>query len=237
MEKAKKIIGILGGMGPYATIDIYKKILDSLSVEKERDYPHVIISSNPKMPSRVRAFLFDEESPLSYLISEAQRLEKAGADFLIVACNSAHYYIDGVKPFVDIEILDIVKLTAKHIQETEPYIQKVGVLGTELINRSDLYDKELIKFQIRTIKPHPNEEKILRNAIEAVKHNIITESIKLDFIDLMNELKNRGAEAVVLGCTEFPILLNKTNIDVKIFDPTQILVNAALTRAGYIQPS
>jgi len=226
-----KIIGILGGMGPYATIEIYKLILDSVKVEKESEFPHVVITSNPQMPSRVRAFLFNEESPVRHMIKEAKRLEKAGVDFIVIPCNSAHYFLPEVKKEIETEILNMIEITSKHIAEKFPNIKKVAVLGSEIINRTDIYDKELEKNNIEVIKPERDEEPILRKGIDMIKHNKIEDDGINSFTKLTKKMIDRGAEAIILACTEFSILFKKMEINVPIIDTNTILAEYALKKA------
>jgi len=115
MKKKEKIIGILGGMGPEATIDLYNKIIKLTAANKDQEHLRIIIDNNPKIPDRSMAILKGQTSPLNALQKTALTLEKAGADFIIMLCNTAHYYISSLKSIVNIPVLNMIEETAKEI--------------------------------------------------------------------------------------------------------------------------
>ena len=108
---AEKIIGILGGMGPEATIDLFTKIVKSTKAKKDQDHLRILIDNNPKIPDRTLAIQKKGPSPLPRLIQSAKTLEKAGADFIIIPCVTAHYYVDRLQKRVNIPILHIAEET------------------------------------------------------------------------------------------------------------------------------
>ena len=234
MRNGEIVIGILGGMGPYATLDMYKNILDSIHVMKEWEYPQVVISSNPKIPSRTRAYLFKEKSPVPGLIKEAQRLEDAGATFIIVACNSAHYYLNDIKKHVKIPILNMVELTSKYIKANTNY-KKIGIVGGEVTINSKIYDEYLNKYGIETIYPNEEEVKILRSIIDEIKHNRANNDTYIKMHHALFSMNEKGAEAIILACTEFPTFFKGMYVlSEKTIDPNKILIDSALIKAGYV---
>ncbi len=98
-------VGILGGMGPYATLAFYQCILDNTPAQKDWEHLRLIIDSNPKIPSRTRAFLFGEADPVPMMARSAKSLQEAGADFVVLPCNSAHYFLPRVREIVDVPFL------------------------------------------------------------------------------------------------------------------------------------
>lgn len=213
-------IGILGGMGHFATINLYRRIISSIKVSRENQYPHIVINSNPKIPSRTRAFLFNETSPVKGMIREAKVLENTGVDYILIPCNSAHYFLPEVKKSVKTEIVDMVKLTCDYIKINYPKAKKVGIVGGEVILRSTLYDDLL---PMETVKPEKYEELRIRKMIDDVKHNKMnTENIN-DLTKIMDSLIKKGAELVILACTELP-LIPYNHKKVPVIDSTQRLV-------------
>ena len=93
----EKVIGVLGGMGPEATIDLFQKIVKLTPAKKDQEHIRIIIDNNPKIPDRTKAILYNGENPLPELVKTAQNLERAGADFIIIACNTAHYYFHKIQ--------------------------------------------------------------------------------------------------------------------------------------------
>src|SRR5262245_4194541 len=106
-----KLVGVLGGMGPHATVDFFAQLVRLTPADKDWDHPHVIVDNNPRMPSRSRAYLYREASPVPDLIAGAQRLVAAGAQLIAVPCNSAAYFLADVRAAVAVPVLDPVAAT------------------------------------------------------------------------------------------------------------------------------
>jgi aspartate racemase len=226
-----KTIGILGGMGPYASIDIYRIILDSIQVEKEWEYPHVIINSNPTIPSRTRAFLFGETSPVPDMIAAAKALERAGADFILLPCNSAHYFLNDVKAEVGIEIVDLIAETCRRVADEHPSVKRVAVLGGEVTLQGGLYQKGFKPYGISVEPITPSAERTLRQGIDMIKHNRREADVLSDFFALVEGLVRSGAHAVILACTEFPLIFRDLSLHVPLIDPNFILAQVAIGKA------
>jgi len=223
MMKKHKTVGVLGGYGPYATADFYKLILDSNPAKKDWDHLHVIIDSNPKIPSRARAFLFNEESPLKYMIEGVNRLKNAGADVFVCPCNSAHYFLQQQEYF-EIPFLDMTKVVVDRIIKSKK--RKIGVIGSEVTVGGEIYDKPLSEKGIETI--HVEDLSRVRKVIEYGKHNKELEVGKLILLELIEELKSKGAEGIIYACTELPIVLPSEEVDFLIFDTSKILAESVI---------
>jgi len=130
MPRQKRVIGILGGMGPAATLALYERILALTSAECDQDHLHVIIDSNPKIPDRTAAILGDGESPLPAMIEGARTLERAGANVLVIPCNTAHHWLADLQKAVSIPIIDMINETASLIAAHRPLLRKIGLLAT-----------------------------------------------------------------------------------------------------------
>lgn len=219
MNKKHKVIGVLGGYGPQATADFYQLILNATTAKKDWNYPHVIIDSNPKIPSRTRAYLFDEESPLEYMIKGIDRLKKAGADFFVCPCNSAHYFLCQPDNKFSIPFLDMTEVVVKKIIESGK--KKIGIIGSEVTVGAKLYDNLLNKHGIETV--HVKYLTEVREVIEYGKHNKELEKGKVLLNKLINELKGKGAEGVIYACTELPIVLPTREVNFLTFDTSEIL--------------
>lgn len=219
MDKEHKIVGILGGYGPHATADFYQLILNATPAQKDWDHLHVIIDSNPKIPSRARAYLFNEESPLEYMLEGIDRLKKAGADFFVCPCNSAHYFLRQLGVKFNLPFLDMTKVVVEKIAQSGK--KKIGIIGSEVTVGGKVYDDLLIEKGIEAI--HVDDLSIVRDVIEVGKHNSELKKGKQLLVDLINELKSKGAEGIIYGCTEFPVVLPSKEVDFLIFDTSKIL--------------
>ena len=227
----EKTIGILGGMGPYATADLFGKIIEQTPAKKDWEHLRVIIDNNPKIPSRTRAILYSEESPVSAMIETARNLQKAGADFIIIPCNSAHVFLPEVLPHVEIPILNMITQTVDCITKESPDITAVGLLAAKIVVDAHLYQARLKAESIKTVIPVEQQQLIVRQVIEDVKLNKNSEAVKSKLAGLIGALTDRGAQAVIAGCTEISIVAKELTVDVPIFDSNEILAKAAVKMA------
>ena len=220
------VIGVLGGMGTYATIDLFRKYAKVFPAEKEWDRPRIIIDNNCTMPSRVRAVLFGENREL--LIKEMSNslvnLLKAGADKLILACNTSHIFLPEIyllHPELKKTVVSIIDSCVEEAQKKQ--ISSVYLLASEGTLASEVFQDRFNKSGIEySIPPHETWEDI-RCCIEAVKQNRYSDDSYRAFERLIYSRNN-----VVLGCTELPLMLERIkNEGVKLdgtvfFDPIMI---------------
>jgi len=227
----EKIIGILGGMGPEATIDLFYKIIKSTPAEKDQDHLRIIIDNNPKIPDRTAAILGKGEDPLPALQETVKNLEKAGADFIIIPCNTAHYFLLLIQESVKIPILNMIEETAKETQKKIPSIKKVGLLASIGTYKTEIYHQQFKKFNIEVISPEEKDKEEVMKAIYAVKAGDLSEGIKRNIIKIAQKLIDKGAEAIIAGCTEIPLILKEGDVAVPLIDPTQVLAKVAVQKA------
>ena len=227
----EKIIGILGGMGPEATIDLFYKIIKSTPAEKDQDHLRIIIDNNPKIPDRTAAILGREESPLPALQETAQNLEKAGADFIVIPCNTAHSFLSSIQESVKIPILNMIEETAKETQKRISQIKKVGLLASIGIYKTEIYHRYFNKFNIEVMSPEEKDKEEIMKVIYAVKAGNLSEEIKKNILKIAQKLIDKEAEVIIAGCTEIPLILKEGDVSVPIIDPTQVLAKAAVRKA------
>ncbi len=227
----EKIIGILGGMGPEATMDLFYKIIKLTPAEKDQDHLRIIIDNNPKIPDRTAAILGKGKDPLSALRETAQSLEKAGADFIIIPCNTAHYFLSSIQESVKIPVLNMIEETAKETRKKIPPIQKVGLLASAGVYETKIYHQHFKKFNIEVISPEEKGKEEVMKVIYAIKAGDLSEEVKKNIIQIAQKLIDKGAEAIIAGCTEIPLILKKGDVSVPIIDPTQVLAKIAIRKA------
>ena len=217
------VIGVLGGMGTYATIHLFEQYAEIFSAEKEWDRPRIIIDNRCTMPSRVRAFLYNEK--VDQLVDEMAdsmlHLKESGANRIILACNTSHLFLPKIFNKVSeleslvIHIIDtcVEKIVADDINE-------VYLLGSEGTIDSGIYQNALEKRGVKCLCPQSEEYAVLRECIEAVKQNKYSDSVEKSFLELVNRY-----DSCILGCTELPILYEKykQNVICKcIYDPLKL---------------
>jgi len=227
----EKIIGILGGMGPEATIDLFYKIIKSTPAEKDQDHLRIIIDNNPKIPDRTTAILGKGEDPLPALQETARNLEKAGADLIIIPCNTAHYFLPSIQESVKIPILNMIEETAKETQRKTPQIKKVGLLASIGIYKTEIYHQHFKKFNIEVISPEEKDKEEVMKVIYAVKAGDLSEEVKRNILKIAQKLIDKGVEAIITGCTEIPLILKEGDVPVPLIDPTKVLAEIAIQEA------
>lgn len=226
-----KTIGILGGMGPAATADLYNKIISifqkGYNAKYDADFPEIVIISLP-IPDIVEN-IENESITVTMLCNTAQRLEKAGADFIAIPCNTAHVYLKQIQEAVVIPILSIMEETALVCKEQN--FVNVGLISTRFTRDKKLFDTELESIGINTITLNDARQTIATKIVMEILQGNLTQSNKDKLIDLLQNLKNKQAEAVILGCTEFPLLIKQTDVPLPLIDTTQILAEACVREA------
>ncbi|MCX6649927.1 MAG: amino acid racemase [Candidatus Bathyarchaeota archaeon] len=228
---SEKIIGILGGMGPEATADLYLRIIKATPAKRDQDHPRVIVYSNSKVPDRTAAILGTGPSPMPELIRAGKRLEEAGADFIIIPCNTAHYFIDQLQKELRVPILHMIRLSAAKAQRSYPKVKKAGLLATDGTVRSGLYRSAYVEAGIEILEPTPERQADVMKAIyQCIKAgNLIDGGLLLRGV--ANELIAGGAEMIICGCTEVSLVLREGDLPVPILDPLQVLAEAAVSEA------
>jgi len=227
----EKIIGILGGMGPEATVDLFYKIIKFTPTEKDQDHLRIIINNNPKIPDRTAAILRKGESPLPALQETAKNLEKSGADFIIIPCNTAHYFLPSIQESVNIPILDMIRETARETQQIISRIKKVGLLASIGTYKAEIYHQQFDKLNLEVISPEKKNKEEIMKIIYAVKAGNLSNEVKGNILKIAQKLIDKGVGAIIAGCTEIPLILKKGDVPVPIIDPTQILAKAAVRKA------
>lgn len=227
----EKVVGILGGMGPEATVDLMSSIIKATHAEHEEDHLRIIVDNNPKMPSRQDAIIHGTESPVPAMVETAKNLQNAGADFVIIGANTAHYFYDEVSAQVDIPFLHIIDETIKEIQNVLPNVKKVGVLATNAAVQAHLYDKSCDKFGVEIIPASDTMQNQIHDAIFDFKYNSLSPKNIQWATEVAEYLIKEGAEALIMGCTEIPLILREVAFGVPVVDPNEIIAKVAVAYA------
>lgn len=229
-----KTIGILGGMGPFATLDLFQKILDNTPAEVDQDHLKIFIYNNPKIPPRMQ-LPHQFNSPLPELIQSATILQEAGADFLIMPCHTAHIWYEEVVKHLSIPFYSIIHNTVKSTDQLygDKENKKLLLLATETTIQSELYQREFKNSSFTLVVPHSEQQKIVDEAIKAVKSGKINPNDAS--INKLNQLINQYSEegiSLLLGCcTEIPIMYPFLQTEMKMVDPTLLLAKLAIAKA------
>jgi aspartate racemase len=229
----RKTIGILGGVGPYATVDLFLKIIKATPAQRDQDHLRIIIDNNPQIPDRTEAILGKGPSPLPKMIETAKNLEKAGADFIVIPCTTAHYFLGDLEAEVSIPVLSMLEETQKAVKEGFPMAGKVGLVATTGTVRSRIYHKAFEEIDWKVVVPDKTGQEVVMDAIygeEGVKAGYFEEP-KKKVIKVARFLIDKGVKVILAGCTEIPLVLKSEDLSVPVLDPTHILAKAAVREA------
>ena len=230
----EKVIGVIGGMGPAATSDLLSKIIKFTKVKKDQDHIHVIVDNNPKIPDRSQAIFNNGESPLPALIESGKMLERAQVDFIVIPCNTAHFFYDKLKDHLKIPIVHMIREVAKKIHKEFSGIRKVGLLSTRVTIKAGLYQKELKAFDIEMIKPDEKVQDMVTEAIfgeDGIKCGCLEGKSKRLIYNAIDNLINNGAELIIGGCTEIPLVVDFKTVSRPFISSNQVLAESAVRMA------
>jgi len=228
----KKTIGIIGGMSPLATCNLYSKIIECTDATSDSEHAHIIIDSNNAIPDRTAAILNGGSDPLPAICKSAKRLARIGADVLIMPCNTAHYFYNQIQRCVNIPILHMIREMALDLKAQG--INKVGLLDTNGTLQTGIYDTVFDEFGIEYVKPESDIHKraimgIIYDGIKAGNYKYDT----TDFVEVIKALQEEGAQSMILGCTELPQAFEIYGLDFPNVDPMLALAKATVKFAGY----
>lgn len=227
-----RIVGILGGMGPLATADLYRKIILATPAARDQDHLHVVIDADPSVPDRTAALRGEAPDPTPWLLRGARRLEAVGVAFIVVPCNTAHAFLPTVRPHVAIPILDMIAETAARVHADFPAARRVGVLATRGTVESGLYHRALAAEGLEAITPDAAaQDRLVGAAIAAVKAGDTSAAVGMLVVEAGRGLVAAGAEVLLAACTELPLVLTAANSPAPLLDPTQALAEAAVREA------
>lgn len=227
----KKTIGILGGMGPLATVDLFQKITVHTDAKSDQEHPRVVIDSNTDIADRTEALLHGGADPTPEMIKSAQHLERIGADVLIMPCNTAHCFYDAVAASVSVPMLHMIALTCDALRARG--VKRAGLLATDGTVQTGIYQRAFADSGIALLAPP--------SAAQAAVMDIVYSGIKAGKLDYdasafraaCEGLFAAGAETLVLGCTELPPVFDLYHLDYPAVDPTLELALGALRFIGY----
>jgi aspartate racemase len=223
-----RMLGILGGMGPEATLDLYRHIISLTPARIDQDHIRVLLYSNPHIPDRTMAIRDHGESPLPHLIESARILEKGGAEIIAIPCNASHYYLADLQQEISVPFLDMIAETCRKADGLCRDIKAVGLLATEGTLLSGVYQRALSATGIEVMLPDNDEQRKINVAIAGIKAGIRDRSTGKVFQSIGTRLVSDGARAVILGCTEIPLALDPETVEYACLSSTRILAEAAV---------
>ena len=231
-EKNMKVIGLLGGMSWHSSVEYYR-IINQIIVEKLGGYhsAHLILYSVDFAPIERAQHEGRWDDAAKILTEAAIALKRAGADFVIICANTMHKVADDVEKDSGLPLLHIADVTGKAI--IKQGLGKVGLLGTKFTMEEEFYRARLKeRFGLEVIIPDEKDRKTVNRIIyQELGRGIYKESSRNAYVEVIHRLMKRGAEGIILGCTEIPLLIRPGDIDIPLFDTTRIHAKAAVDLA------
>jgi len=225
-------IGVVGGVGPAATVDFMDKIIRNTDARRDQDHIQLVVEHNPKIPDRTASLLDDGEDPTVSLYAACKKLESNDADLIAIPCNTAHAFVERIQPYLSIPIVNMLFETIDFVCHHYGRNAKVGLLATSGTLASRVYHDEAARAGIALVVPDEMHQKKVMNAIygeAGVKAGHVSGACREELLDAMAHLAGRGAQVLILGCTELPLLVKQdahfplAGAEVVVLDPTEIL--------------
>ncbi len=225
------LLGIFGGMGPEATADCYRKVIAATPAQRDQDHIPTLIYSLPQVPDRTTAIRTGDRRIVAWLVEGVTRLERAGASFIVVPCNTAHYYWREMQDAVRVPVLNMIEETVDETVRRHPEARTVGLLATTGTISTGLYERAFARRGVTTLvcDSTVQEGKVMR-AIYAIKSGPERRLPEDLLAEAADHLVAKGAQVLVLGCTETPLAFNPARARVPSVDATQVLARAAVAK-------
>ena len=227
---SEKVVGVIGGMGPEATVDFMHRLVARTPARDDADHLHVLVDNNPKIPSRIAALIDGTgEDPAPMLCDMARGLQAQGADFLVMPCNTAHYYLPAIARSVSIPVLDMVQLAIQKLAVLSA--SRVGMLASPAVRKVGLYKARMAQAGLQALFAEAQDEDVLLAIIKAVKAGRLNDSHRQDYGRVAGHLLDSGADTLLVACTEFSVIGPPPDVAASVVDALDVLVDATITTA------
>lgn len=228
-----KKVGILGGMGPLATVDLFAKIVQSTPATLDQDHLRIIIDNNPQIPPRVEAILQEGPDPLPAMLESGRLLENAGTDFIVMPCNTAHYWIEDLRAAVNIPIYSMIENAAAFAAENFCQLSgRILLLATGATVSLNLYQRAFADKGLSLQLPTNEEQVMLDKAVRRIKAGEIADNPYLAELNrMLTGYADAGTGALLAGCTEVPLFFPYLKDGLVRLDATLLLAQMVVARA------
>lgn len=226
-----RTIGVIGGMGPAATVDFMSKLLQAGGATRDQDHPRILVDCDPTLPDRHAAVRGAGPSPGPRLAGMAEGLVRSGAEVLCMPCNTAHAFEDHIRDAVHAPLVSIIEAAVDEAIRRAPAGRRFGVLAAQGALDADLYGRAFASREREAVTPTGSDLERFMSLVWRVKSGDTSAGVRSGMAELAAALVGRGAEAVVAGCTEVPLVLSGEDIDVPLIDSTAALAAAMVAAA------
>lgn len=236
MGAGQLTVGVLGGMGPEATVDFMAKVIALTRAERDQDHVRMLVEHNPKVPNRQAAIASGDPSVGRVLADMAQRLETAGADFLVMPCNSAHAFADAIREATSVPFVSMIDETVAEVGRVLPAARRVGLLQTDGLQQAGLYEAALARAGYVPVRLPEAELARLMRFIHRIKAGDKHREVARGVAASAAALEVDGAEVILAACTEIPLVLRSADVRVPLIASTDALARRAVELAAGAAP-
>ena len=226
-----RTVGVIGGMGPAATLDFCGRVLALTPASADQDHLRLIVDNNPHVPDRNKAIAGQGPSPAPVLAAMARGLKGAGADLLVMPCNTAHAFAAEVRAATDLPFIDIIETTAAAALAAMPGLRRAGVLGAAGCLDAGLYQAAFRARGVEALVPTGGLRERFMTLLYAIKTGHTGPKATAEMAAIAGVLVDQGAEAIIAGCTEVPLVLGAGDLAVPLVNSTDALALATIAAA------
>lgn len=234
--EADLVAGVIGGLGPEATLDFFAKVLAHSHARSDQEHIHLIIENNPKTPNRNEAIAGKGPSPVPALVAMAQALERAGADFVVMACNTAHAFEGEIRAALTQPFVSLITETVAEVQRLHPEARRVGVLATQGSRDANIFGPAFARAGIEVLQLDPARQAQFMGLLYRIKSGERGPEIRAAMRGLGEDLAAMGADVLVAGCTEVPLVLGPGENTRPLIDTTDLLARQTVRYARRESP-
>lgn len=222
-----KKVGIIGGTGPESTVDYYKSIISKFQekIGSKEDLPELFINSINMYKMFNLLMNGQTKELIHYLTDAVQKLESVGVDFVVFTGNTPHIVFERVQEKVQVPMISMVEETYLKAQEWN--LEKVGLIGTKFTMENDFFKKPFIYHNIEIVVPNQSEQEYIhRKIVEELENGIVNNETKRGFLNIIEQMADRdGIQAIILGCTELPMLIKNEDLNIHSLNTAEIHIN------------
>ena len=233
-------VGVVGGVGPAATVDFMQKIVRNTPAMRDQDHIKLLVEQNPQIPDRTENLVAGGADPTVSLYATCKKLEAGDADIIAIPCNTAHAFVERIQPYLNVPIVNMLTVTAEFLRAMFPALREVGLLATTGTIASGVYERSLTAAGLVQVTPAPALQERVMRAIygpKGVKAGYTSGECMDDIAAACDGLMERGCQVIILGCTELPLLLpqgERSSASGRVAwlaDPTEILAKRCVAYA------
>lgn len=229
-------LGVLGGVGPAATVDFMRKVVSLTRAERDQDHLKIVVEQNPQIPDRTANLIGNGQDPTIPMLATCQRLEAEGANAIAIPCNTAHAFVARIQPYIGIPIINMLTAVVDHLGASNEAPARVGLLATSGTVESRVYHDIISSSGRELLVPTPEFQARVMEAIygsRGVKAGYVSGECSEHLRAAIDHLLENGAEAIILGCTELPLIELDPALRqcVTLLDPTEILAHSCVALA------